>query len=354
MLFPYKYKTHNMEEMQKYMDYIFYEVWVQAKNLGDFDENLFDSNKELKNIIKAFNFLPNSPKWGKYFLERVKNIFEFFKKLNDKQIQQLIKWYEANNNIEKLCNNKLNPVIYKELKIFHKDLSNEISMLYSKLYDKKIIGLKDIKDNINSSIESHYKYFMTINSKEICPFCGLHTMKGIHHTKREAYDHYLPKGQYPFNSINFKNLAPMCHECNSSYKLENNPIYDKSGKRRKTFYPYQKNDTQINVNISIVTSNKSNIIKKDIKLVIVSPYTEEMNTWKALFGIEERYKAVCSGINKDIWINQILDEAPDLGLTPEKYLEVKVKHFTKNPYTDEKNFLKVPFLKACKNIGIFK
>ena len=41
--------------------------------------------------------------------------------------------------------------------------------------------------------------------KCLCPFCGLGDIKGVHHTKRETYVHYLPKALYPFNSINFRN-----------------------------------------------------------------------------------------------------------------------------------------------------
>lgn len=44
----------------------------------------------------------------------------------------------------------------------------------------------------------------------ICQPCDIN---GVHHTKREAYDHYRPKPLYPFNSVNFRNLAPACHEC---------------------------------------------------------------------------------------------------------------------------------------------
>jgi len=89
MLFPYKYVNHDMEKMQKYMDYIFYSVWLKSHKLGDFDENLFNDNQKLKNIIKAFNFLPSSPDWGKYFLERVKNIFDIFKTFNTYELKKI-------------------------------------------------------------------------------------------------------------------------------------------------------------------------------------------------------------------------------------------------------------------------
>lgn len=352
MLFPYKYVNHDMEKMHKYMDYIFYSVWLKAHKLGNFDEDLFNDNQKLKNIIKAFYFLTDDKSGGKYFLDRVRNIFNIFKTFNRYELKKIKRWYQANNNIEKLCNGHLKPVLYKDLKLFNATLSNELSKLYSKLYDKKIIGLKDIKDNIGSSIESHYKDFMTTNHKEICPFCGLHTMKGIHHTKREAYDHYLPKGKYPFNSINFKNLAPMCHECNSSYKLENNPIFDKKGSRRKAFYPYMNMNSDIKIEVVLSARNSSQITKPNITINLLSENIDEVVTWDKLFGIKERYKAVCLGTSDGKeWLTQILDDWKQIGKTTTEYMDLLKIQSIREPF-NEKRFIKKPFLEACQSAGI--
>lgn len=341
-----------MEKMQKYMDYIFYSVWMKAYKLGVFDEDLFNDNQKLKNIIKAFYFLTDDKSGGKYFLDRVRNIFDIFKTFNTYELKKIKRWYYANNHIEKLCHGNLKPIMYKDLKVFNKALAEELSKLYSKLYDQKIIGLKDVKDNIGSSIETHYTDFMTINNKEICPFCGLHTMKGIRHTKREAYDHYLPKGKYPFNSINFKNLAPMCHECNSSYKLENNPIFDKSNNRRKTFYPYMNMDSDIKIEVVLSAINSSQITKHNITINLLSKNIDEVNTWDKLFGIKERYKAVCLGTSDGKeWLTQILDDWKQIGKTTTEYMDFLKIQSIRNPF-NEKRFIKKPFLEACQNAGI--
>jgi hypothetical protein len=79
---------------------------------------------------------------------------------------------------------------------------------------------------------------VTTNTAGKCPFCGIGNIKSPHHTKREAHNHYLPKALYPFNSINVRNLAPTCHECNSTYKLSKDPAHNDAKRRRKAFNPY--------------------------------------------------------------------------------------------------------------------
>jgi len=350
MLFPYQYIIQDMETMQVYMDYIFDEVWMKAKDLDEFELEIFDGNTDLKEIMRSFNFLPSSPEWGKYFLEKVKNIFDIFKTLDDIQLQQLAYWYRVNNDIETLCNGEKSPIMYMELKYFNEELTSELKALYGVLYNKKIIGLKAIRSKIGT-IDQHYKAFMKENNKEVCPFCGIHPMKGIYHTKREAYDHFLPKGQYPFNSINFKNLAPMCNECNSSYKLENNPIFNKEKERRKVFYPYRTEPTDMKISLSLEADNYEHIGKEDIELSFTSPLQEEVDTWNALFSIDERYKAKIVGKSGRYWINQVIDEARLRDESCIECMDVKRKLFQDNPY-EEMNFLKLPFLEACDEIGL--
>jgi len=353
MLFPYKYIRHDMQKMQKYMDFIFLEVCFKAKELGDFESSLFTANSEVEDIIRAYYFIPTAPEWGKFFVEKIKNIFDYCKVLDDTQIRTLKRWYKDNNKIEKLCKNEANPVTYTQLKSFHEDLAKEIKALYKKLYGKDILEVAKIKENLGTTLDKHYKKFFTKNSDyEVCPFCGLSPMLGINHTKKEAYDHYLPKSKYPFNSINFKNLAPMCHHCNSSYKTVKSPIFDSEDNRRKAFFPYKGGTTDINIKITIHKNDIRKVKSTDLELEITSPYQEEADTWKDVFGIDERYKAVCSGKNKTYWLNQILDEAPKYRMSKADYYKIKKEEFDKYPYTNEYNFLRVPFLEACKEAEI--
>ena len=43
-------------------------------------------------------------------------------------------------------------------------------------------------------------------------------MKTPKEKRREPFDHYLLRSQYPFVSLIRNNLVPMCHDCNEDYK----------------------------------------------------------------------------------------------------------------------------------------
>jgi len=358
MLFSYTYITHNMEKMQEYMDYIFYEVWYKAiYTEGGFSLDLFNAKSELKEIMESFYY--DDTVGGDLFYESIEEIFYLFQKIDSIQTNQLKAWYDANNNIELLCANTagITPVTYSELETFHKALHDKIKKLFKNLYGKKIIGLKAITDKIGK-IDEHNKAFMEINTKGKCPCCGLNSLKGIYHTKREAYDHYLPKGTYPFNSINFKNLIPLCHECNSSYKLEKNPLYvvpNPIAGRRKAFYLYTDEDINIDVSVSLNLTRKDEIKPENIVIEFSAvDYEEELETWKDVFGIEERYKAECSAENDGIdWLEQITDDIDNYAtdITKDQALDILREAKRRKPFA-EKRFLKLPFLEACNEIGL--
>jgi hypothetical protein len=198
-------------------------------------------------------------------------------------------------------------------------------------------------------IDSHYEAFVKENSEGKCPYCGYSDIKGSHHTKREAYDHFLPKGTYPFNSVNFRNLAPMCYECNSTYKLGKDPIRGPGGARRKAFYSYANAATAISITVVIKNTNLANLKPSDVDLEITAPgHEQEIASWRDVFGIDERYKAKLCAQNDGIaWIQHIVEEAENGGLTKEELLALVFRAAERSPY-DGANFLKKSFLAACQ------
>jgi hypothetical protein len=54
MLFPYTYVPHQMEKMQKFIDFIFFEVWCKAPPNIPFGLDLFDAEPELREVMEAF------------------------------------------------------------------------------------------------------------------------------------------------------------------------------------------------------------------------------------------------------------------------------------------------------------
>ena len=55
MLFPYTYVSHQMEKMQEFIDFIFYEVWCKAPGYGPFSLDLFLPNPDLYEVMNAFH-----------------------------------------------------------------------------------------------------------------------------------------------------------------------------------------------------------------------------------------------------------------------------------------------------------
>jgi len=72
-----------------------------------------------------------------------------------------------------------------------------------------------------------------------------------------------------------------------------------------------------------------------------------------VYGIEERYKAKCCSENDGkYWITQVLDEWKNEDKTPDVFLSTLERQARSKPFA-EVNFLKQPFLEACRRSGLF-
>lgn len=354
MLFPYTYVPHQMEKMQEFIDFIFYEVWCKAPIGLVFHPDLFEGNPDLKEVIVEFGFSTQAAERGKAFYKDVKTIYELFALLSPQEIDQFKQWYQGNNDLEKVCANDpaAHLARYTDIAANHGDLADQLGIFFKDLYSRSLLDLAALRAKIGN-IDDHYHAFMQSNKAGKCPFCGINDMKGTHHSKREAYDHYLPKALYPFNSINFRNLVPACHECNSSYKTSKDPAHNPAG-RRKVFYPYSTANYCIEITIDFKKLDIDKLAPTDIEIGISSAKLhEEIETWKEVYGIDERYKAkCCSESDGKYWLEQVLDEYQENGRSPKEYMSVLTKSTERNPYA-ESNFLKKAFLEGCHRADLF-
>lgn len=182
-------------------------------------------------------------------------------------------------------------------------------------------------------------------------------MFGGYHSKREAYDHYLPKALYPFSSINFRNLVPACHHCNSGYKTSKDPAHpvkDPAGSahRRRVFNPYQENAKKIDIALTVAHADFKALTPADISISFGPPeIDEELATWRDVYGIDERYRAKIVGKNDGkYWITQAFDEWPSKGRAVNEYLSDLAEQTEASPFADC-NFLKRALLEACSDVG---
>ena len=352
MLFPYTYVEHRMEKMQQFIDFIFHEVWCKASTGGNYSLDLFLTNSELHEVMTAFHY--DDSNGAEFFAGHVQRIYALFSALTSAQVAQFQEWYRGNNDLARVCAN--DPAVclirYAEITAIYPGLSEQLAAFFKGLYSKELLNLAALRDKIGD-INEHYQTFVSTNTKGKCPFCGLAIIKGAYHTKREAYDHYLPKALYPFNSINFCNLAPACQECNGSYKLCKDPVRNSAG-RRKAFNPYGAPGYKVEIQLTLRHADIDKLVPNDITIEFgPAAMAEELDTWKDVYGIEERYKAkLCEENGGKYWLMQVLDEFVNDNKQPAETLKTLARQTQISPYADC-NFLRKPFLDACQQIGLF-
>ncbi|CCK78352.1 HNH endonuclease [Desulfobacula toluolica] len=359
MLFPYTYVPHQMEKMQSFIDFIFFEVWPKALT-EQYGIHLFAQKNALYQIMDELyrRDLAGTLRSGagKWFYEAVNEIFNEFKKLNNAEIDEYCQSYRANNLIETLCKNVpgSSPVRYSDLNSSKTDLNNRLSDFFKKLYSSGFFRLSFVKKALGSDLSTYYTDFIRANKPRCCPFCGLFPIDTEFDPTREAFDHYLPKSKYPFNSVNLKNLAPSCNKCNSGNKKDKDPLHTKEGTRRKAFFPFSKVSADVQIRVDVINTNYTDPTPADLNISISSPsHIDEIQTWNDLFQIEERYSARCCSASGGLyWRARVLNECQNYDLSVQEMMDAEVKSAQSNPWS-ESNFLKIAFLEGCHRAGLF-
>ncbi|NTU49775.1 MAG: hypothetical protein HGA87_02590 [Desulfobulbaceae bacterium] len=348
-----------MEKMQKFIGFIFFEVWCNA-HTEEYDIHLFEPFEPLHQIMNELNIRDLADQLndgaGKWFYESVNEIFNEFKKLNKTEIDMYRQFFQGNNMIEELCSNdpNISPVQYRDLNPSNTHLNRKLTDFFQTLYSSGFFGLSFVRKTLNSDLSSYYNDFTTINDSGCCPFCGLLPIDNKYDPTRDAFDHYLPKSKYPFNSVNLKNLAPSCSKCNSGNKKAKDPLHDNTGKRRKAFYPFSQTPSDINIFIEVKENKWDPLTPNKLSISIKSvDFQEESVTWNDLFEIEQRYAAKCCNKNGGIhWLNRVLNENLNYKLSIPDMLVAELQSANSSPWV-EANFLKKAFLEGCQRLGLF-
>ena len=353
MLFPYVFSQQSMDKMQKFVEYIFFHVWCIATPTRPFELELFRGNTELYRIMEDIWEQIDIRQQPNVFWDQVENVYFAFARLTPSEIAQVKQWFNGNNNIEGACLNHANVHIvkYDELKAFAPWLGELLERFFKGLYDDPVLDRKVVRE-IVTTINDHYRKFVEINDTDVCPFCGLEGLDGQYESTREAYDHYLPKSLYPFNSINFHNLVPACAKCNSRAKKAKDPLHAHNGKRRKAFFPFLSSHMPPIISVELRCNDYTSMQKNDISLHFNHAENEETETWKELYNIDDRYKAhCCSKRSQQDWLVDMYTWLQK-GESPEEYLAVLAEQTQQAPFAGAR-FLKLPFLQACHKASIF-
>jgi hypothetical protein len=105
--------------------------------------------------------------------------------------------------------------------------------------------------------------------------------------------------------------------------------------------------------VMLKTIALTNLIPNNIDLQLTAPgREEEVEAWNDVFGIAERFKAKFCGKNdRKAWLQQVTQEGAYGDMTSEQLLALTLRAADRFPY-DSANFLKEPFLTACKDARI--
>lgn len=340
MIYPYTNIKHKITKGQSFVNYIVLEVLCKSKKTGmpeEFDEHLVIT--KYKALINVNEKYIKSPLNGAYKICQ--------KKLNLSDLKLLKKALHSNLDVKGICEGNIKPLLYSDIKNVDKDLANYLYIFCTYLYTE-VLKLKPFID-LFGTIQSHYTEFSTANGLKSrrCPFCGSARMLNEYNTKKEAYDHFLPKEQYPFISIHFMNLFPMCHTCNSSYKSRKNPVdILKLGAQKKVFYPFL-NYGKISFEVSISNLNLEIITPSEVTLNnTLIGNEDEIESWESIFGIQERHKSIYVGDGFN-WFEEVRIATDEFGDTYDSY-----KTKLDNNYYSNENFMKLSLLEACEKIGL--
>lgn len=329
MLRLYKPIQHDIFKLHAMLYHLVSKVWCCS-----------DAHKCETKLHSDFKIIYN--KYGG-LKKDVDEIYDLCKTLTPQE-KALIKFaFYRNNSIETLCNGGSPKYLDKLPNVVDSHMKPLFVSLYETLLERKLTpGTK----------KDYYEKLIIKNDFQYCPCCGLSDFEEEDSKYREAFDHYLPKSKYPFASINFANLVPLCYKCNSDRKKDKDPIEN----GRLAFYPFSKEKHIINIQLLIdPTKSLDKLKKKDIRIELWGN-NQKLETWDYLFDIKKRYKSIVRKKMGKAHLRKLKRRDKDFRASNSHWsfndtLNYYIKDY-KNDYYDDKKFLAIPFMQYLLTIDI--
>ncbi len=331
MLRLYTPIQHDIFKLQTMLEHLVCSVWCEANANETCESKLDDEFRELYN---SYAWLKND----------VDVIYNDCISLTTVEKESIKIAFTSDNDIEALCNGTVNPVYLDALpNVVEEKIKPLMVNFYESLLERaKVPGTK----------KDYYEKLIEENDFQYCPCCGLIDFESSDSKYREAFDHYLPKSDYPFSSVNFKNLVPLCYKCNSDRKKAKDPIQD----GRKAFYPFiVEGQPEHHIGIKIIIDKSKdlrNLDKADLTIEFEGD-KEKVETWDSLFDIKERYNdttrnKISKTLLQRIKRRHLLFKKNNAGWTYKDTLDFLIDDYENDLYEDKK-FLKKPFMVELKS-----
>ena len=329
MLRTYHPINHPIFTLHSYLEHLVCQVWCNASDASTCS-NLPDANFET--IYNAYDWLKAD----------VDAIYEKCKLLTGGQRADIREAFNINNRIAELCAGTLVPI---ELETLPDVVKDDMKPLLIKFYDYLIDRSEVPGDKLD-----YYNQLRLANPEfKFCPCCGLSPIESAETHYREDNDHYLPKADFPFATVNFKNLVPLCSKCNKKCKSTKNPF--EAG--RVSFFAFDITHMPIGVSVSI--NDSTDLDYRTLRIIDIeidfNSDANKISTWDWLFRIKERYNEETRGFSKTelrTIANRLLrNNKRKSGLTYEEILDDTIEDYEIEMFEDRK-FLKRPFLQTIK------
>lgn len=260
--------------------------------------------------------------------DKLQAIHNAYMKLKTNERRIVREAYYNNNDIEGICSGIVKPYKYDDLPV---GMRTSLKNLYDELWNP-VLGYTEVEAKCGT-LKDHFKAFRKKNKKSVCPYCGLDGLLNEYNDLKNAYDHYIPKSQYPFCSIQFKNLAPICDECNKAGNKGSKdiPFKPKTATQRPLYFPYDKiRNHKIKLSIISPSTNLEALSKWILNIDCVpAKNIDKKNTWNEIFNIEKRYKALIANESYKWKDKIILDYGRD-----KKRVGFDVNHFISDKISD--------------------
>jgi hypothetical protein len=329
MLRTYKpLDDHPIFTLHRYTEHLICNVWCRATAINSCSD-LLDENFEV--IYNAYDWLKKD----------IDTVYEACKTLTDDERTEIREAFNINNRIIELCSGDLKPIALDSLpEVVKKSMKPLLVKFYDYLIDRtKVPGNK----------LDYYNKLIDKNDFKTCPCCGLSLIESADTHYREDNDHYLPKADYPFASVNFQNLVPLCSKCNKKCKSTKNPFSND----RISYFPFENGRDDLDVLVSINGNDDLDYLKlkADEVGIDLSGDIDKNSTWDYLFEIKERYNEQVREFSKTelrVIANRLLRNSKrKQGLTYAEILDEAIEDYSIEIFEDRK-FLKKPFLETMK------
>jgi hypothetical protein len=222
------------------------------------------------------------------------------------------------NSIEELCDGATH--IPANSIDWESPLGIAILVLMSSLYDALDLAVFRRQGQTGQPTHQLYSEFIEKN-KYVCPFCGLDKFKNRRGPRREDFDHYLHKSDYPLAASNMRNLVPTCGTCNQDYKKTKDILADGAA-----FYPYAaipEIKVEIDCNAYPAPDNFDDSGRWVVKLELVLPDATadpKLKAWNRVYSIKERLENEVQEFFEE-WMAEVSDNHAQAA-EKEEYLEL--------------------------------